>query len=64
MPWIRFTADFDFKPKAAVTLAYVAGQEKNVTRECASRAVAAGKAVRIKRTGKHDGEAAGSRQPD
>lgn len=47
--WVRFTANFDFKPKASVTLAYLAGQERNVTRACAAQAIAAGKAVAIKR---------------
>lgn len=49
MAWLRFTADFDFKPKPAVTLAYKAGQEKLVTTPCAAAAVAAGKAERIRK---------------
>lgn len=61
--WVRFTADFDFKPKPQVTLAFLNGQERNVTRDCAEKAVAAGKAVRIKRNAKADGEAPDSRQP-
>lgn len=55
--WVRFTADFDFKPKPQVTIAYRTGDEKNVTRDCADKAVAAGKAVRLKRKAKADGEA-------
>lgn len=47
--WVRFMADFDFSPAARrgmVTLAYKQGTVANVTRECASLAIAAGKAVR------------------
>jgi hypothetical protein len=54
--WIRFTADFDFKPKPQSTIAYRTGEERNVTRECADKALAAGKAVKIKRDRKADGE--------
>lgn len=61
--WVRFTADFDWKPKPQVTLAYLAGQERNVTRGCAEKAVAAGKADPIKRATKIDGKASDSRQP-
>jgi len=28
MPWVRFTAGFDFKPRRAGTVAYQAGQVK------------------------------------
>jgi len=52
--WVRFTADFDWKPKPQVTLAFLAGQERNVTRDCAEKAVAAGKAVRFKKAAKSD----------
>jgi hypothetical protein len=48
MTWVRFTANFDFSPAALgglVTLAYTAGTVDNVTRECAQKAIAAGKAV-------------------
>lgn len=43
MPWVRFTASFDFKPKRAVTLAYQAGAVRLVTTACARAAVATGK---------------------
>lgn len=46
--WVRFTADHDFSPAARggrVTIAYRAGQVLNVTRECATAAIRAGKAV-------------------
>lgn len=49
MAWVRFTADFDFKPKPTVTLAYLAGQVRNVPRACADLAVAKSKATRMKR---------------
>lgn len=57
MPWVRFTAGFDFKPKPAVTQAFRAGEEKFVTTECARQAMAADKAVRIKKP-----EGAGARK--
>lgn len=47
MPWIKFSEDFDFSPAASKglsTLAYKAGTKANVTRECAEKALAAGKA--------------------
>ena len=48
MPWVRFTADFDWKPTRRVTYAYRAGDQKMVTTPCALAAVAAGKAVKGK----------------
>lgn len=62
MPWVRFTAPFDFSPAARgglVTIAYPEGMERNVTRECAAAAKAAGKAVTIpaQRKGAEDGDA-------
>lgn len=45
MPRVRFTADFDYKPTPQSTVGYLAGMEENVKRECAERAIAAGKAV-------------------
>ena len=44
MPWVRFTAPFDWHPKVGVIFAYQAGQVKLVTRRCAAEALAAGKA--------------------
>jgi hypothetical protein len=48
MPWTRFTQDFDFTPEAnrRVTIAYKADTTLNVTRECAAKALTAGKAVK------------------
>lgn len=48
MPWIRFTADMDFKSTPGTTIEYKAGMVQNVTRDCAEQAVAAGKGVRLK----------------
>lgn len=49
MPWVKFSAAFDFTPKAAraETTAFKAGHARNVTRECAAAAIAKGKALRI-----------------
>lgn len=52
MAWVRFTADFDFKPKPTVTIAYREGHVLNVTSACAAKAIAAGKAVRMKKPSK------------
>lgn len=48
MAWLRFTADMDWKPTAGTTIAYKAGMVLNVTRDCADKAIAAGKGVRLK----------------
>jgi hypothetical protein len=53
MAWIRFTAPFDFKATPAVTIAYKPGVYQ-VTSACATLAVAAGKAVRLKKTRKDE----------
>ena len=59
MPWVRFTADHDWKPVPSVTVAFKAGHEKLVTRACASQAIAKGKAEKIKapqRQARHNGQ--------
>ena len=43
MPWVRFTADMDWKPKPSVTISYKAGMVRLVTRACASAAALASK---------------------
>lgn len=48
MPWVRFTADFDWKPTPQVTIGYRAGTEKLVTTPCAQAAAVARKAVKGK----------------
>lgn len=45
MARVKFISDFDYKPTRQVTIAYKAGMEITVKRECADQAVAAGKAV-------------------
>jgi len=49
MPWVRFDQDFDFKPRAAVTIAYPAGHIGLVPRKCAEAVKAAGKGVETRR---------------
>ena len=49
--WLRFTDSFDYR-KPAWTIAYKAGMVENVTAECATLAVAAGKAVRLRKASK------------
>jgi hypothetical protein len=62
MPWVRFLADFDWKPMPAVTVAYKANMVRLVTRDCAAVAVAAAKAINTERpanvSGKNAREAA------
>lgn len=53
MPWVRFTADH-YWVQPGFTIAYKAGMHLNVTRACATEAIAAEKAVAAKR--KIDGE--------
>ena len=45
MPRVRFISNFDYKPLPQVTVAYLAGMERTVKRECAVQAIAAGCAV-------------------
>lgn len=56
--WVRFIKDFDYAPAARnghVTIAYKAGSEVNVTRDCADKALAAKAAERLK-VSKTDGQ--------
>lgn len=48
MAWIRFTDRFNYKPNAGTTIAYKAGMVLSVPAACATLAVLAGKAVRLK----------------
>ncbi|MDP9561424.1 UNVERIFIED_ORG: hypothetical protein J2740_002631 [Rhizobium nepotum] len=49
MAHVRFTADFDYRtPVFGVTIAYKAGWSGTVKQDCATKAVAQKKAVRIK----------------
>jgi hypothetical protein len=47
--WVRFTADFGWKPTPQSTVAYKAGMALNVTRACADAALLADKAVKMPR---------------
>lgn len=47
MARVKFTEDFDYKPKSQVTIGYTAGMEMTVRRECAEAAIAAGKGVEV-----------------
>lgn len=49
---MRFTADMDWKPMSSVTLGYRAGDVCNVTRGCAEKALATGKAVKMVKRGR------------
>lgn len=51
MPWVRFVADFDFKPKPGITIGYRAGYVGLVSRSCAEKAKARGCAVTVGRPG-------------
>jgi hypothetical protein len=44
MARVRFIANFDYKPTARTTIGYEAGWSGTVKRDCADKAVAAGKA--------------------
>lgn len=45
MPWVRFTAAFDWHAKPNVTIAYRAGQRYLVSQACATAALNDGKAA-------------------
>lgn len=49
--WVRFTADYDYR-QPGFTIAYKAGMECNVTQRCATLAVLAGAAVRLRKANK------------
>ena len=59
MPWVRFTAPFDFHVRHNVSISYKAGHEYLVKQECAAQAVKAGKAVTADRRRKVVPDAAG-----
>ncbi len=46
MPWLKFSADFDFHPpeRPVCTIAYKRGMVKFVRRVCGDQAIAAGRA--------------------
>jgi hypothetical protein len=49
MPWIRFTANYDWQPSPKVMVAYKAGTVHLVKGEVARAAIAAGKAEAAER---------------
>lgn len=53
MAWVKFHQPFDFKATPAVTIAYKPGTHQ-VTSACATLAIAAGRAVRLKKTKKDE----------
>ena len=57
MPVVKFTADFAWKPRPAITIIYKAGLERMVTTACAAKAVEKGKGeiVKKQRRKKSDG---------
>jgi len=57
MPWLHFTAAFNFVVKPAVTIAYPKGYVGLVTTPCANRAIAAGKAERLPTPNRDEAEA-------
>ncbi|MCP8894294.1 hypothetical protein KYK29_05080 [Shinella daejeonensis] len=48
MARVRFIHDFDYKPTPMSTIAYKAGMELTVKRECVDKAVALGKAALVR----------------
>lgn len=57
MPRVRFTQNFNYEITPAVTRAYKAGWEGVVKRDCADKAVAAGRAALVTKKGRvSDGE--------
>ena len=49
MPWVLFTAPFDFHVKPNVTISYRPGGTYLVKQRCADEAIKAGKAVATQR---------------
>lgn len=47
MARVRFTADFDYRPTYGRVIAYKAGTEMTVKRDCCIQAVAKGKAIEL-----------------
>ena len=49
MPVVKFTSDFAWKPRPAITTIYKAGSEQMVTTACAQKAVEKGKGEIVKK---------------
>jgi hypothetical protein len=56
---VRFTGDFDWTPpqQRQVTLAFLAGEEKTVKRDCGEAAIKAGKAEEVTPPGRDEADA-------
>jgi predicted nucleotide-binding protein (sugar kinase/HSP70/actin superfamily) len=48
--WVRFIANFDYRPSKVTTIAYKAEMVLNVPRSAGEAAIAAGKAVEMRKT--------------
>lgn len=57
MARVKFTHDFDYRPTTNTVIAYLAGMEQTVKRDCADQAIAAGKAHEIKNSDAPESEA-------
>lgn len=57
MARVKFTEDFDYHPTSNVTVAYLAGMDQTVKRDCADQAIAAGKAEEVKGSASPESEA-------
>ncbi len=64
MPWVKFTKIFNYAVTPAVSYRYPAGWSGNVKTECADKAVAEGKAVRIKAPRKGEAVSDGNQSQD
>lgn len=62
MAKVIFTDDYDYKPTPSCTIAYKAGMAMTVKRDCALKAIAAGKAVAGSYPSKKTGDDNGSDQ--
>jgi hypothetical protein len=49
MPWVRFTKNYDYRPRNGVVTAYSKDLTLMVTNRCASEAIEAGAAEAVKK---------------
>lgn len=54
MAWMKMLADFGYRPKPGITIAYKEGQTYSAPRAAVTLAVAAGKAVRMTKARKDE----------
>jgi hypothetical protein len=57
MARVSFSHDFDYRPTPAVTIAYKAGREYTVRRECADQAIALGRATDLQQPSRSEAAA-------